>query len=58
MSDSQSDNLPLPEGPYGLPGMGSKAEGNGTHSPAGKKKQRNRRREDQAKRSRKINRHK
>jgi len=58
MSDSSGDQLPLPQDPFGLPGIGEHTSSDRTHTPAGKKKERNRRREQQAKRSRKINRHK
>jgi hypothetical protein len=56
MSESNEGNVPLPQGPWGLPGMGESHGGDQTHVPADKKKQHNRSREKQAKKSRKINR--
>jgi hypothetical protein len=52
-------DLPLPQGPWGFPGIGG-APGGGepTHTPSDKKKQHNRRREREAKKSRQKNRKK
>lgn len=61
MTDSDNDNehIPLPQGPFGLPGMGGGGSAHdGTSTPPAKKKQETRRKEAQAKKSRKINRHK
>lgn len=57
MDKSENEQLPLPQGPFGLPGMsdGSSAH-EGTHTPPEKKKQKARHREEQAKKSRKTNR--
>ena len=57
MSDSNDGRPPLPEGPWGFPGMSGDSSEKKTDTPAGKKIQRNRSREKQAKLSRKINRH-
>jgi hypothetical protein len=58
-SDNGNEHIPLPEGVFGLPGMsdGSPAH-EGTHTPPAKKQQKARHKEDQAKKSRKINRQK
>ena len=59
MSDYENEQLPLPLGPFGLPGMSNgRSAHEGTHTPSDKKKQKARHREEQAKKSRKINRHK
>lgn len=57
MSDSDNEQLPLPQQPFGLPGMsdGSPAH-EGTHTPPEKKQKKTRQGEEQAKKSRKINR--
>jgi hypothetical protein len=58
MGDSCDERLPLPEGPFGLPGFSGYTGSKGTHTPAGKKKEQSRRREEQVRKSRKINRRK
>jgi hypothetical protein len=56
MSEPDEGNIPVPQGLWGLPGMGSSHEDDHTHVPADKKKQHNRSREKQAQKSRKANR--
>jgi hypothetical protein len=57
MNNSENEQLPLPQGPFGLPGMGGGGSAHdGTRTPPDKKQKQTRRKEDQAKKSRKINR--
>jgi hypothetical protein len=58
MSNSNDENIPLPQGPWGFPGLPGGSTGGHSQAPSARKKMQSRRREQQAKVSRKINRHK
>jgi hypothetical protein len=55
-SSNSKEHINLPEGPWGLSGVSDNGGEKKTHSPLDKKVQRNRRKDQQSKASKKANR--